>query len=155
MPYPSPAKKYIDKTATTRDAGAFSGNFVVLRLADVYLMKAEALNEISGPTVEAYEMINAIRERARNRDGVNPSATPADLEDLTKETFRDAVLEERVLELGFEGHRWFDLVRTKRLVQTIKAIHPEYPVADKHLLFPIPANEILLNPKIKQNPEWR
>lgn len=155
VPYPSPAKKYINKNATTRDACAFSGNFVVLRLADVYLMKAEALNEISGPTPEAYKMINAIRERARNRDGVNPSATPADLEGLLKDTFRDAVLEERVLELGFEGHRWFDLVRTKRLVKTIKAIHPEYPVTEKHLLFPVPANEILLNPKIKQNEEWK
>ncbi|RPD41219.1 RagB/SusD family nutrient uptake outer membrane protein [Chitinophaga barathri] len=154
VPYPSPARKYINKNASTRDAAAFSGNFVVLRMADVYLMRAEALNEISGPTADAYTMINAIRARARNRDGVNPSAIPADLEGLSKESFRDAVLNERVLELGFEGHRWFDLVRTKRLVQTIKAIHPTYPVSDKHLLFPIPANEVKLNPKIKQNPEW-
>lgn len=154
VPYPSPARKYVNKNATTRDAAAFGGNFVVLRLADVYLMRAEALNEISGPTNDAYAMINAIRARARNRNGTNPSATPADLQGLSKETFRDAVLNERVLELGFEGHRWFDLVRTKRLVQTIKAIHPEYPVTDKHLLFPIPANEVKLNPKIKQNPQW-
>lgn len=154
MPYPSPARKYVNKNATTRDAAAFGGNFVVLRMADVYLMRAEALNEISGPTNDAYAMINAIRARARNRNGSNPSATPADLQGLSKDTFRDAVLNERVLELGFEGHRWFDLVRTKRLVQTIKAIHPEYPVTAKHLLFPIPANEVKLNPKIKQNPEW-
>ncbi len=154
VPYPSPARKYVNKNAATRDAAAFGGNFVVLRMADVYLMRAEALNEISGPTNEAYAMINAIRARARNRNGSNPSATPADLQGLTKETFRDAVLNERVLELGFEGHRWFDLVRTKRLVQTIKSIHPEYPVTDKHLLFPIPTNEVKLNPKIKQNPQW-
>ncbi|MBO9154710.1 RagB/SusD family nutrient uptake outer membrane protein [Chitinophaga sp. GCM10012297] len=154
VPYPSPAKKYINKNGATRDISSFSGNFTVLRLADVYLMRAEALNEVSGPTTEAYAMINAIRKRARNRDGVNPSATPADLGGLSKETFRDAVLNERAIELGFEGHRWFDLVRTKRLVQTIKAVHPEYPVTDKHLLFPIPANEIQLNSKIKQNPEW-
>lgn len=154
VPYPSPAKKYINKNGATRDVASFSGNFTILRLADVYLMRAEALNEISGPTTEAYAMINAIRGRARNRDGVSPSATPADLQGLSKETFRDAVLNERAVELGFEGHRWFDLVRTKRLVQTIKAIHPEYPVTDKHMLFPIPANEIKLNPKIKQNPEW-
>ncbi|SIN71710.1 RagB/SusD family nutrient uptake outer membrane protein [Chitinophaga niabensis] len=154
VPYPSPAKKYINKTSTTRDAAAFSGNFVVLRLSDVYLMRAEALNEISGPTADAYTMINAIRGRARKRNGTNPSATPADLSGLTKDSFRDAVLNERVLELGFEGHRWFDLVRTKRLVETIRAIHPTYPVTDKNLLFPIPANEIKLNPKIIQNPEW-
>lgn len=155
IPYPSPARKYINKTSVTRDAAAFSGNFVLLRLSDVYLMRAEALNEISGPTGDAYAMINAIRGRARKRNGVNPSATPADLSGLNKDSFRDAVLNERVLELGFEGHRWFDLVRTKRLVQTIKAVHPTYPVAEKHLLFPIPANEIKLNTKIKQNPEWQ
>lgn len=156
VPYPSPAKKYINKNAATRDAAAFSGNFVILRLADVYLMRAEALNEVSAaPTTDAYAMINAIRGRARKRNGGTPSATPADLGGLTKETFRDAVLNERVLELGFEGHRWFDLVRTKRLVATIKALHPEYPVAEKHLLFPIPANEIKLNPKIEQNPLWK
>ncbi|MRG44959.1 RagB/SusD family nutrient uptake outer membrane protein [Chitinophaga sp. SYP-B3965] len=156
VPYPSPAKKYVNKNATTRDAAAFSGNFVLLRLSDVYLMRAEALNEISAaPTADAYTMINAIRGRARKRNGGTPSATPADLAGLTKEAFRDSVLNERVVELGFEGHRWFDLVRTKRLVATIKAVHPAYPVAEKHLLFPIPANEIKLNPKIEQNPLWK
>jgi starch-binding outer membrane protein, SusD/RagB family len=124
------------------------------QLADVYLMRAEALNEISGPTPEAYAIINVIRERARNRNGQSTSAYPANLEGLTKEAFRDAVLEERVFELGFEGHRWFDLVRTKRLVQTIKALNPTFPVSEKHLLFPLPADELIINPKLTQNPGW-
>lgn len=153
-PFPHPAWKYVDQSSNTRSGYAFSGNFVVLRLADLYLMRAEALNEINGPTPEAYEMINAIRQRARNRDGVNTSEFPADLQGLTKEEFRDAVLLERVHELGFEGHRWFDLVRTKRLVQTIKAIHPEYPIEEKHYLFPIPADEIIINENLVQNPGW-
>src|SRR5690606_28560518 len=74
IPYPAPCLKYVDRTATTRNEFAFCGNFIVLRLADVYLMRAEALNEIQGPTPEAYDLINTIRERARNRDGSEPGS---------------------------------------------------------------------------------
>src|SRR5690606_4845648 len=153
-PFPHPAWKYVDQSSSTRSGYAFSGNFVVLRLSDLYLMRAEALNEMNGPSPEAYEMINAIRQRARNRDGVSASDYPADLQGLTKEEFREAVLLERVYELGFEGHRWFDLVRTNRLVETIKSVHPEYPIEEKHYLFPIPADEIIINENLAQNPGW-
>lgn len=154
-PYPAPCWKYVDRTATTRNEFAFGGNFIVLRLADVYLMRAEALNELQGPTPEAYAMINAIRARARNRDGQSPSPVPADLSGLTREEFRDAVLLERAVELGFEGHRWFDLVRTGRLVQTLKSDFPDLPVSEKHTLFPIPPDELILNPLLTQNPGWQ
>jgi hypothetical protein len=154
FPYPAPTWKYVDRTATTRNEFEFCGNFIVLRLADVYLMRAEALNEVSGPTDEAYSTINAIRARARNRDGSASSTVPADLAGLTKDQFRDAVLHERAVELGFEGHRWFDLVRTGRLIETIKAINPDYPISEKHLLFPIPPDELILNPLLEQNPGW-
>ena len=153
-PFPHPAWKYVDQSNSTRSGYAFSANYVVLRLADVYLMRAEALNEANGPTPEAYEMINAIRARARNRDGVEPSTYPEDLSGLTKEEFRDAVLLERAVELGFEGHRWFDLVRTGRMVDRIKSVHPEYPVTEKHNLFPIPADELIINENLSQNPGW-
>ncbi len=154
FPFPAPAWKYVDRTATTRNAYAFNANYVVLRLADVYLMRAEALNEINGPSDDAYAMINAIRERARNRDGSGSNGFPENLSGLTKDEFRDAVLDERAVELGFEGHRWFDLVRTKRLVETIKAVHPDYAVSEKHYLFPIPADELIINPNLEQNPGW-
>jgi hypothetical protein len=153
-PYPAPAWKFVNQEATTRSGYAFSTNFPILRLADVYLMRAEALNEINGPNADAYAAINAIRSRARARDGNSTSAFPANLAGLSKDQFRDSVLHERAIELAFEGHRWFDLVRTNRLVQTMKAIHPEYPVSAKHNLFPIPANEIRLNPKLTQNLDW-
>lgn len=150
FPYPSPASKFINKTSATRSGYAFGANFVVLRLADVYLMRAEALNEIGGPgTEDAYAMVNAIRARARNRNG-NPVATfPADLSGLTQETFRDAVLDERRVELAYEGHRWFDLIRTKRLTTVITK------AKDKNYLFPIPNTEILLSKgKLTQNTDW-
>ncbi len=153
VPYPAPCWKYVDRTATARNDFAFCGNFIVLRLADVYLMRAEALNELQGPSGEAYSMINAIRARARNRNG-NPTDFPQDLGGLNKDEFRDAVLLERAVELGFEGHQWFDLVRTKRLVPTLKAIDPSLPVSEKHLLFPIPPDELLLNELLTQNPGW-
>jgi len=154
IPFPSPAKKYIHKYGESRNVIGFSANFVVLRLADVYLMRAEALNEISGPTTEAYEMINAIRARARNGNGVSSNSFPVDLSGLTKDEFRDSVLHERAIELGFEGHRWFDLVRTNRMVETIKRANPAFPVSERHMLFPIPADEILINTNIVQNPGW-
>ncbi|WP_257669221.1 RagB/SusD family nutrient uptake outer membrane protein [Parapedobacter tibetensis] len=152
-PYPAPCLKYIDRTATSRNGFEWGGNFIVLRLADVYLMRAEAMNEVGGPSDEAYDMINEIRGRARNRNG-QPSAFPEDVADLNQDEFRDAVLHERAIELGFEGHRWFDLVRTSRLVETLKAIDPTLPVMDKHLLFPIPPDELILNPLLTQNPGW-
>lgn len=154
IPYPAPCLKYVDRTATTRNEFAFCGNFIVLRLADVYLMRAEALNEIQGPTPEAYDLINAIRKRARNRDGSEPGSGPADLVGLDKTAFRDAVLHERAIELGFEGHRWFDLVRTGRLISTLKTAFPGLPISDKHMLFPLPPDELTLNPLLSQNPGW-
>lgn len=153
-PYPAPAWKFVNKKATTRNAYAFGANVIILRLADVYLMRAEALNEINGPTTEAYAMVNAIRARARAGNGVTSTGFPADLTGLTKDQLREAILEERAIELAFEGHRWFDLVRTKRLVSTIKEINPTYPVSDKHNLHPIPVNEMRLNSKLIQNPGW-
>lgn len=154
FPYPTPTWKYVDRTATTRNGFEWGGNFIVLRLADVYLMRAEALNEVSGPTDEAYTMINTIRARARNRDGISTSAFPADHSGLTKDQFREAVLLERAIELGFEGKRRFDLVRRGRLVETIKAAYPDYPITEKHVLFPIPPDELILNPLLEQNPGW-
>ena len=77
-----------------------------LRLAEIYLSYAEAINEFSnGPTAEAYRCVNIVRNRVNL-----PNLTPG----LTKEQFREAILVERACEFGFEEVRWFDLVRWKR-----------------------------------------
>jgi hypothetical protein len=90
-------------------------DFYIIRLSEVYLIKAEAENELNGPTPEAYEAFNKLRERARHADG-SARTTPADLASgLSREQFRLAVFNERGLELVGEGHRWFDAIRTRYL----------------------------------------
>ena len=106
-------------------------NFIVYRYADLVLIKAEAENEVNGPTTAAYAEIKKVRDRA----GL-PDLTAG----LTKDQFRDAVLKERNLELALEMVRWFDLKRTDRLKSTL--IAAGRPWNDKYYLFPIPQPEI-------------
>ncbi|QZT38179.1 RagB/SusD family nutrient uptake outer membrane protein [Halosquirtibacter xylanolyticus] len=77
--------------------------FPYLRLPEVFLSYAEALNEVEGgPNEKAYDFIN----RVRNRVGL--SDLP---KGLSQESFRKALLKERALEFGFENVRWYDLIR--------------------------------------------
>ncbi|NNU33275.1 RagB/SusD family nutrient uptake outer membrane protein [Mucilaginibacter sp. S1162] len=119
---------------------------MVIRYADVLLMYAEAVNEMSGPTTEAYNAINQVRTRARN--GV-ATANPQNLGGLTQDQFRDAVLKERSWELCFEGHRRWDLLRTGKYLSTLQAAG--IPVQQKNLLYPIPQNERDVNSALTQN----
>ena len=99
--------KFRDVPVTERDA---DNNWVVLRYADVLLMYAEARNEINGgPDNIAYDMVNMVRERA----GLDPLTGGLD-----KSAFALALEHERQVELAFEGHRWFDLVRTPKGVDS-------------------------------------
>jgi starch-binding outer membrane protein, SusD/RagB family len=77
-----------------------------LRLSEIYLTYAEALNEANGgPNAEAYAAVNKVRNRVGLKD--LPSG-------LSRAEFREAVLKERACEFGFEEVRWFDLIRWKR-----------------------------------------
>lgn len=86
------------------------GNYIVTRLSDVILMRAEALNRL-GQKQDAISLLNQIRARvglpAANIVGTNTILTTA----ATIEQIEDAIIHERRLELAFEGHRWFDLMR--------------------------------------------
>jgi hypothetical protein len=141
--YPAYVYKYLDPSATANGEG--SNNFPIIRYPDVLLMYAEALNEQGAGNAEAFNAINKIRTRA------GLAALPST---LSQAAFRDAVLLERRLELAFEGHRWYDLVRTKRLVSAMKAQNPLIVVTDKNYLFPIPQTERDANPNLTQNPEF-
>jgi hypothetical protein len=115
--------KYVDpKGLQTRNN---ENDFFIIRLAEVYLIKAEAENELKGPTVDAYAAFNMLRARARLANG-SSRTMPADLTPgLSKEDFRMKIFDERGLELVGEGHRWFDAVRmrckdnTRTMVQYI------------------------------------
>jgi len=121
-------------------------NSYILRLADIKLLKAEALNELStSGWSAAAPVVNEIRRR------VNLSATPAN----DQPSMRLAIEKERRLELAFEGHRWFDLLRTNRAIVVMNAqkngngANLNYNVTASKLLFPIPQAELDRNPSIR------
>lgn len=82
-------------------------NMPMLRLADIILCKAEILNELNGPTQEAIDLINQIRSRAFQDDTHNLSLASF----TTKDALRNAICDERLLELNNEGVRRPDLIR--------------------------------------------
>jgi len=134
------------------ETGESGANFHVMRYAEVLLIYAEALNEAnSGPTPEAYDAVNAIRIRARNgNDLVLPELTG-----LSYQEFREAVWKEKRCETVNEGHRWFDLVRTGRLVEKVNEAKGEKanPQAYNYV-FPIPQRERDLNEFLEQNDDY-
>src|SRR5690606_37872417 len=89
--------------------------FPVIRLADLYLYYAEALNEISGPGPEPFRWINEVRTRA-GIPNVEVSWAMSTHPDKinTKEGFREIVQQERLIEMALEGARYWDLLRWKR-----------------------------------------
>jgi hypothetical protein len=135
------------KASQTGQSGA---NFPIMRYSEILLIYAEALNEANnGPTQEAYDAVNRVRERARHGDnGVLP-----DLVGLSQAEFREAILKEKRCETVNEGQRWFDLARTGNLIEYVKrAKGDKADPAEFNYLFPIPQREIDLNDKLLQNP---
>ncbi len=116
---------------------AGSDGVIVLRLAEMYLIKAEALAYTNGSIDAIQDNIDAVRERA------GLLQTTAD----TYPTLKLAVENERRHEFAFEGHRWFDLVRTKRATTLLG-------IDENHTLFPIPLSEMQTNRLMKQNDDY-
>ena len=143
-----------------------------LRLAELMLDYAEVLNETgNGPSALAYGLVNQVRSR------VGLSELPAG---LSKKDFREAVLREKALELGFEQVRWFDLVRHNRQQDFTKTLYglrskgndltkptaftfEEVQISQRYwaknwdtkwYLAPIPQDEINKKYGMTQNPGW-
>ncbi|WP_020597275.1 RagB/SusD family nutrient uptake outer membrane protein [Spirosoma panaciterrae] len=128
------------------NVGAAHGNDIPeIRLADILLSRAEALNELNGPNADALDLVNQVRSRA---------GLPAlKLESVaTKEAFRDMILLERGHEFFNEGHRRMDLIRTGKFISDAQARGKN--AQSFHLLFPIPQVVIDSDPAIKQNPNY-
>lgn len=149
--YPYYVNKYQDPDAVSVQDGG--NNYYILRYADILLMYAEAVNELNGPTNEAYDAFNKIRRRAFGFP-INSTST-ADLTiGLTKEQFQDSLELERRKEFAFEGQRRFDLLRWDKLKEAVEAQDPSITVQDRYRLFPIPEQEIIVNDLLDQNPGY-
>jgi hypothetical protein len=152
--FPPHISKYWDRDVEPA-GGKTINDLPILRYSEILLNHAEAVNELNnGPTAEAYVAINTVRARARF-DGLTSQNVLPDLSGLNKEQFREAILLERSKELGWEGHRWFDLVRFDELINQVNISKASVPVTQKHHLLPIPAYELQLNPALgPQNPGY-
>lgn len=128
-----------DLEATGADLG---NDFPVVRYADILLSKAEALNELHGPTEEAIQLINQVREKA----GV-PLISLSEYG--SKESLREHLLKERGWEFFTEELRRQDLVRHGKFLEYGRARGKT--VFDYHVLYPIPQSEIDRNPNLQQN----
>lgn len=147
--------KYFKKYAFNQDTNFYNGtNLSVIRYADVLLMYAEALNE-NDKTTLAIDQVNIVRQRGG----------AVDLGVMTKDELRTQIRHhERPVELAMEfGIRWFDLYRWQRgatATESIKATLEAHnkPFAenfqDKHIVFPIPLQEININTNLNPNPGW-
>lgn len=125
--------------------GAQQGNdFIMFRYADVLLSRAEALNELNGPTAECIELINQIRRRA--------NISEIKVSDYNKDTLRDFILDERGRELYCEGHRRDDLIRHGKYIR--QAISDGYEAKEYQVLYPIPQAAMNENVNLKQNPGY-
>jgi starch-binding outer membrane protein, SusD/RagB family len=118
-------------------------NFIVTRLADVLLMQAEAANEGSFPSAEAFTLLNRVRTRA-GLASKSTTATDAKLRVSSQAEFRAAIAQERRVELAFENHRWFDLVRTGQAVAVMTAHAVAEKAAKSYIL---PSAFVTINPK--------
>lgn len=148
-------KKYNDTPTTAYDA---ENDWIVLRYADVLLLYAEALNEQGGGNALALDAANRVIRRSRSL----PVATAAPAVDLAastdQPTLRTRLELERCLELNFEGHRWFDLLRTDRAIAVMNAYFTKAASATRidghNLVLPLPLQEIQTNPILTQNPGY-
>lgn len=136
-------------------------NFYIFRLADIILLKAEALAR-TGDLTGAMALVNQIRSRVQLTN-----VTPATSEDDAI----NKILQERFLELAFEGQRWYDLKRTGKSIEILST--QTYPVYDpvtqissevpmpylgnltaNDLVWPIPQAVLDNNPNLSQNPGY-
>ncbi len=116
-------------------------NVRYLRLGEIYLILAEAANEV-GNSSEALNALNTVRARVKLAN-----VTTTDQAQL-----RQLIWKERRLELAFEHDRWFDLIRTKQAKTAMAANGKTFQ--DKMMLFPIPEDQRIQTPEMPQNTGW-
>lgn len=134
---------YNEKAYSSANAGAddTDKNIRYLRLGEIYLILAEAANEL-GNSTQALTALNEVRRRV----DLDPVTT------TDQAQLRQAIWKERRLELAFEHDRWFDLVRTGQAKTAMAANGKSF--LDRHVWFPVPENQRIQTPEMTQNPGW-
>jgi len=146
--YPSDHYPFMYKTRSRFNS------IIKLRLADILLLKAEAYAATNNLSAAA-----ALVNRVRARVGLSslPGSTTS-----SQDGMKNAVLKERRLELAYEGHRWFDLVRNDKALEVVNSLTSrdpgrlamKYPLTEETILLPIPQEEMDKNPSLSQNPGY-
>jgi len=147
-----------------------------IRLPDIYLMYAEALNESDGPVADVYEYVNRIRKRAGLMNVQDAWTTYSNnpTKYTTKDGMREIIHQERGIELAFEGNRYWDIRRWKKAAETfnqpitgwsvfqqattdyyrVRTIFSQNFVAPRDYLWPLRTYDLTVNPNLIQNPGW-
>ena len=174
-------KKLINPVSSTNTSGGFSHErypFPIIRLADLYLMYSEALNEVeTAPTAEVYKYIDSVRKRTGLKGVVeswsNHAIASQKNKPATKEGMRGIIRRERLNELAFEGIRYWDIRRWKIAEeicrQPIRGMNIRGTTFDefytvttlfeqrftkRDYFFPIKESTLLINSNLVQNPGW-
>jgi len=155
--------RMLDPSTKTITVNFWGGNYPIMRLAEIYLLRAEAVYALTGDLVTARADLSTVRQRAVgtiNLTAVNNA--------YAKPDFITELLDERSRELCFEAMRHFDLMRFNRYLTTIAALTTDKSLASNNtavptlkqnftpnkIWFPIPGPEIILNPNLVQNPNY-
>ena len=140
-------RKYLQNVSEVTQKSDGSINYTAIRFAEVLLWEAESLAEL-GRTAEALVPLETVRARARAQ-ATDPTTTLPAITTTDQLELIDIIRHERLVELGFEMHRFFDLVRWG----IAAAVLPDF-VTNKNEVFPLPQTEIDLNPNLVQNPGY-
>lgn len=154
--------KFRDNSDAAGTDGRGGNDWIIIRYADVMLLLAETKMKL-GKETEAIALLDEVRQRAGLSSYAEARQKPA--YNALYPTLKDALLQERRVELAFENHRWFDLIRnynSQELVSYFKKKNQaDYGNAklsnfsNKDRYFPIPFDEYKLNPeKMYQNPGY-
>ena len=139
-------RKFLQSNAELTQKADGDINYPAIRYAEVLLWEAEALIEL-GRMQEALAPLETVRARARAQTSV-PGTLPV-ITSTNQATLRQSVRRERQTELGFELHRFFDLIRWGIAAESLPGFQK-----GKHEVFPIPQTEIDLNPSLLQNANY-
>ncbi len=173
--YPKKHNHYTNTAVDRSNWNSIDYPWPMLRLADLYLLYAEAMNEAYGPGEEVYHYLNLIREKAGlptvQYSWENFSRSPGKY--TVKEGLREIIQRERSIELAFEGHRFWDLRRWKTAPEevakpitgwdvdqeTVEGYYRERFISRQEFslrdyFWPLREQDLIVNKNLVQNPGW-